>query len=170
LMVVWRPALRRAAGVRCEANRSEPAGLSDAGFEAVGLDERGDESANVVDSGAVHHIPQSFCAGLAGSHLEIHEMKFIAEVRVGVMQILPDPHKGLIKVPPGLDAITVRSRASGNAMRMRCCRSLIIRFRKKRGMKKPRAGTHTSSGRLSKPENATTPAKPRAASTRRDPK
>src|SRR5580704_12435029 len=54
--------------------------LSHAGAEAIGLDKSAHERANVVDASAVDQIAEGFGARLAGAHLEIDEMKFVAEV------------------------------------------------------------------------------------------
>jgi hypothetical protein len=78
--------------------------LSDAGAEAVGLNESADEGANVIDAGALDQIAQSFGAGLAGAHLEVDQMKFVAEIGMGVVQILADAHQGLIESESGFDA------------------------------------------------------------------
>ena len=78
--------------------------LGDAGAEAVGLDERADEGANVIDSGAVDEIAQGFGAGFAGAHFEVDEMEFVAEIGVGVVEILADAHQGLIEGESGFDA------------------------------------------------------------------
>ena len=79
-------------------------GLGDAGAEAVGLDERADQGANVIDAGAVDEIAQGFGAGLAGAHFEVDEMEFVAEIGMGVMQIFADAHQGLIEGESGFDA------------------------------------------------------------------
>ena len=78
--------------------------LGDAGTEAVGLDESADQGANVIDAGAVDHVAQSFGPGLAGAHLEVDQVKFIAEVGMGVVQILADAHQGLVQGQAGFDA------------------------------------------------------------------
>src|SRR5260370_39133576 len=70
--------------------RVNPQSLSDAGAEAIGLDESAHQRANVIHTGAVDQIAQGFCAGLAGAHLEVHEMEFVAEVGMGVVQIFAD--------------------------------------------------------------------------------
>jgi hypothetical protein len=62
--------------------------LSDAGAEAIGLNQGSDEGANVVDAGAVHKISQSLDARLAGAHFEIDQVKFVAEIGMGVVEIL----------------------------------------------------------------------------------
>src|ERR1039458_1522970 len=72
-------------------------GLGDAGAEAVGLNESADEGTNVIDSSAIDEIAQSFGAGLAGAHLEVDQMELVAEVGMGVVQILADAHEGEIE-------------------------------------------------------------------------
>src|ERR1700691_320616 len=78
--------------------------LSHARAEAVGLDERADERANVIDAGAVDEIAEGFSTGLASAHLEIDEVTFVAEIGRGVMQVLADTHQGLVERQSGLDA------------------------------------------------------------------
>src|SRR3984885_13235396 len=79
-------------------------GLGDAGAEAIGLDEGTDQRTDVIDAGAIDQIAQSFGAGLAGAHLKVDQMKFVAEIGVGVMQVLADAHQGLVKSQAGFHA------------------------------------------------------------------
>ena len=78
--------------------------LRDAGAEAVGLDEGADQGADVIDTGAVDEIAESFGARLAGAHFEVDEMEFVAEIGMGVMEILADAHESLIEGESGFDA------------------------------------------------------------------
>ncbi len=79
-------------------------GLGDAGAEAIGLNQRAHQRADVVNPGAVHQVAQSFGAGLTGAHLEVDQMEFVAEIGVGVVQILANAHQGLIEGEPRFDA------------------------------------------------------------------
>ena len=79
-------------------------GLSHAGTEAVSLNQCTNKGADVVNTGALHQVPQSFGARLAGAHLEIHEVKFITEIGVSVMEILADAHQRLIESQSRFDA------------------------------------------------------------------
>ena len=78
--------------------------LSDAGAEAVGLDESADQRTDVIDSGAIDKVAQGFGAGLAGAHFEINQMEFVAEIRMGVVEIFADTHESLIEGESGFDA------------------------------------------------------------------
>ena len=145
-------------------------GLSHAGAETIGLNECADQGANVIHASAVDEIAQGFGPGLAGAHLEIDQMKFVAEVGISVMQLFTDAHQCLVEGKASFHANDCQIERVGKPMRMRRWRSLIIRFKKKRGKKKPKAGTQTSMGTLSKPEKRMTPARPRSASMMRAPK
>ena len=79
-------------------------GLSDAGAEAICLNQCTNQRADVVNSGAIDQVAEGFRAGLAGAHLEIDEMKLIAEVGMGVVQILADAHQSLVERQAGFDA------------------------------------------------------------------
>src|ERR1700746_4222890 len=68
--------------------RVDPQSLRDAGAEAIGLDQSAHQRTKIIHAGAVDEIAQSFSPGLAGAHLKVHEMKFVAEVGMGVMQVL----------------------------------------------------------------------------------
>src|ERR1700736_104844 len=78
--------------------------LGNAGTEAVGLDESGDQGANIVNPGADHQIAKGLGARLSGTHLKIDQMKFVAQIGVGIMQIAADAHHGLIEGESGFDA------------------------------------------------------------------
>src|SRR5882762_7072631 len=78
--------------------------LGNAGTEAVGLDESGDQGANIVNAGADHQIAEGLGARLSGTHLKIDQMKLVAKIGVGIMQIAPDAHHGLIEGESGFDA------------------------------------------------------------------
>src|SRR5579872_315715 len=92
-------------------------GLGYAGAEAIGLNERSDERANVIYAGAIDKITKRFNAGLAGAHFEIHEVEFLAEIGMGMMQIDSDPHQGLIEGESGFNAddSEIESVGQGNA-------------------------------------------------------
>src|SRR5580692_2476407 len=78
--------------------------LGNAGAEAVGLDERAHERANVVDASAVDEIAQGFGTRLSGAHFEIDQVKFIAQVGMGVMQVFANAHQRLVQRQSGFDA------------------------------------------------------------------
>src|SRR3984893_11326456 len=78
--------------------------LGNAGTEAVGLDEGGDQGANIVNPGADHQIAEGLGARLSGTHLKIDQMKLVAQIGVGIMQIAADAHHGLIEGESGFDA------------------------------------------------------------------
>ena len=72
-------------------------GLGDAGAEAVCLNQCTNKRADVVNTGAIDKIAQSFSTGLAGAHLEVDQMKFVAEIGMGVVQILTYAHQSLVE-------------------------------------------------------------------------
>src|ERR1700736_4375344 len=78
--------------------------LGNAGTEAVGLDESGDQGTNIVNAGADHQIAEGLGARLSGTHLKIDQMKLVAKIGVGMMQIAADAHHGLIEGKSGFDA------------------------------------------------------------------
>src|SRR5580658_5131323 len=78
--------------------------LRHARSKTVGLNQRAHQRTNVIDASAFHQVAESFGAGLAGTHLQIHQVKLIAQVGMGVVQILAYPHQGLIECQPSLDA------------------------------------------------------------------
>src|SRR5216683_1210399 len=88
-----------AEGVGVHAER-----LGNAGTEAVGLDESGDQGTNIVNPGADHQIAEGLGARLSGTHLKIDQMKLVAKIGVGIMQIAADAHHGLIEGESGFDA------------------------------------------------------------------
>ena len=79
-------------------------GLSDAGTEAIGLNQCTNQGADIVNPGAIDQITQSLGAGLAGAHLEVDQVELIAEIGMGVVQILAHAHQRLIERKSGLDA------------------------------------------------------------------
>src|SRR2546423_12003955 len=81
-----------------------PKGLSDAGAEAICLNQCTNKRTDVVNSGAVDEVTESLGAGLAGTHLEVHEMELVAEVGVGMVQVLADPGQCLVEGKAGFDA------------------------------------------------------------------
>ena len=81
-----------------------PKGLSDAGAEAICLNQCTNKRTDVVNSGAVDEVTESLGAGLAGTHLEVHEMELVAEVGVGMVQVLADPGQCLVEGEAGFDA------------------------------------------------------------------
>ena len=81
-----------------------PEGLSDAGAEAICLNQCTNQRADIVNSGAIHQVTESFRAGLAGAHLEIYKMELIAEVRVRVVQILAYSSQSLVEREARFDA------------------------------------------------------------------
>ena len=78
--------------------------LRNAGAEAIGLDQSGDQGANIIDAGAIDEIAQGFGARFAGAHFEVDQVEFVAEVGMSVMQVFSDAHQGLIKGEAGLHA------------------------------------------------------------------
>src|SRR5215831_14088040 len=81
-----------------------PEGLSDARAEAICLYQCTNQCADVVNTGPLDQVPQGLSAGLAGAHFEVYEMEFIAEVGMGMVEVLPNAHQGLIERQSGLDA------------------------------------------------------------------
>jgi hypothetical protein len=78
--------------------------LSDAGAEAVGLNESADQGADVIDTGAINQIAQGLGPGFAGTHFEVDQMEFVAEIGMSVVEILADAHERLIEGESGFDA------------------------------------------------------------------
>src|SRR5437763_14915291 len=78
--------------------------LADAGSETIGVYQGGDQRADIVDSGALDEVSQGLSPGLASTHFEIHEIKFVAEIRVGVSQVFSNTHQSLVKCESDLDA------------------------------------------------------------------
>jgi len=89
---------------RAEGVGMHPEGLGDAGAEAVGLNQSTNKRADVVNARAIYQISESFCTRLSGTHLQIDQVKLIAEIRMGMMQVLADAQHGLIKSEAGLYA------------------------------------------------------------------
>ena len=89
----------RAEGVGMHAQ-----GLGDAGAEAIGLNQCTNQGTDVVNPGSVDQVAEGFGAGLAGAHLEVDQMEFIAEIGMGVVQILAHAHQGLVEGESGFDA------------------------------------------------------------------
>ncbi len=73
----------RAEGVGMHAE-----GLSDAGSEAVGLYQCTNKRTNVVNPSAVHQVTESIRTRLPGAHLQIDQVELVAEVGMGMMQVL----------------------------------------------------------------------------------
>ena len=55
-------------------------------------------------AGALDEVSQGLSPGLASTHFEIHEIKFVAEIRVGVSQVFSNTHQSLVKCESDLDA------------------------------------------------------------------
>jgi hypothetical protein len=81
-----------------------PESLGDAGPEAVGLYQCTNKRTDVVNTGALDQVTEGLGAGLAGAHLEIDQVEFIAQVGMGMVQILPDAVQRLIQGEASLDA------------------------------------------------------------------
>ena len=81
-----------------------PEGLGDAGAEAISLNQCTNQRADVVNPGSVDEVTEGFHAGLAGAHFEVHEVELIAQVGVGMVQILADAGKSLVEREAGLNA------------------------------------------------------------------
>src|SRR5437667_6282142 len=96
--------LRSLTALRSQRFRVHAQRRSDACAEAVSLDERSDQSPNIVNAGAIAEIAQRLRARLAGPHLEIHKIKFIAQIGMRVLEIFPDAHKRLIEGETDLHA------------------------------------------------------------------
>jgi hypothetical protein len=79
-------------------------GLGNAGAEAISLDQCTHKRTDIVNPSPIDQIPQRFRARLSGSQLEVDEMKFITQVRMCVMEILPDPHEGLVQSQASFNA------------------------------------------------------------------
>src|SRR5215467_7382798 len=78
--------------------------LRDARSKTVSLYECTNEGADVVNSGALNQVAESFGAGFAGAHFQVDEVKLVAEVGMSVVKILANAHQSLIESEPGLDA------------------------------------------------------------------
>ena len=74
-----------------------PEGLRDAGAEAVGLNQCANQRADVVNSGAVDQVTEGFRARFAGAHLEVDQMELVAEIGVGMVEILAYAHQSLVE-------------------------------------------------------------------------
>src|SRR5436189_23291 len=59
---------------------------------------------NLQTSAALAQMAQRLRARLAGPHLEIHKIKFIAQIGMRVLEIFPDAHKRLIEGKTDLHA------------------------------------------------------------------
>ena len=79
-------------------------GLGDAGAEAIGLNQCTHKRADVVNAGAIDQVAEGLGAGLAGAHFEVDQMEFIAQIGMGMVQILADAHQGLVERQAGFDA------------------------------------------------------------------
>src|SRR5712671_2586726 len=79
-------------------------GLSDAGSEAVGLYQCTNKRTNVVNPGSVHQIAESFRTGFTCTHFQIYQVELVAEVGMGVVQVLAYPHQCLIEGQAGFHA------------------------------------------------------------------
>jgi hypothetical protein len=64
-------------------------GLGDAGSEAVGLNQGGDQGADVIDAGALGEIAERLDARFAGAGFEIEEMEFAAQFGMRVRRSSP---------------------------------------------------------------------------------
>src|SRR5437868_5389287 len=71
--------------------------LADAGSKAIGLYQSGNQCADIVYAGALDEVSQGLSPGLARPHFEVHQIKLVAEIRVGVSQVFSDPHQSLVK-------------------------------------------------------------------------
>ena len=78
--------------------------LGDAGAKTIGLDQSADERTNVIDPGTVDEIAQRFHARFTGPHFKIDQMKFVAEIGMGMVQVLADAEERLIERQAGLHA------------------------------------------------------------------
>ena len=116
-------------------------GLSDAGSEAIGLNQGADQGADVVDAGALGEIAQSFDARLAGAGFEIEEMEFGAQFGMRVAEVVADAHHGLIERQSGFDAdygeIECVGKAEADAALAFGC---IFRLSRNRGSEKAESG------------------------------
>src|SRR5271169_4663518 len=89
----------RAEGVGMHAE-----GLGDAGAEAISLNQCTNKRTDIVNPGAVYQITEGLGTGFTGPHLEVHKMELIAEIGVGMAQILAHTRQRLVKRKAGLDA------------------------------------------------------------------
>src|ERR1700730_15328847 len=71
--------------------------LGDAGAEAICLNQCTNKGADVVNSGAIDQVAQGLGAGRASPHLKIHQVEVIAQIDMGMMEVLPNPHQSLVK-------------------------------------------------------------------------
>jgi hypothetical protein len=79
-------------------------GLGNAGAEAISLDQCTHKRTDIVNPSPINQISQGFRARLSGSQFEVDKVKFIAQIRVRVMEILSDPHESLVKSQASFDA------------------------------------------------------------------
>ena len=79
-------------------------GLGNAGTEAICLNQCTNKRTDVVNAGAIDQIAQGIGTRLAGAHLEIYQVEFIAQIGMGVVQILAHAHKGLVEGEAGFNA------------------------------------------------------------------
>ena len=79
-------------------------GLGNAGAEAISLDQCTHKRTDVVNPSAIDQISEGLGARFSGAQFEVQEVKFIAQVGVRVMEVLADPHEGLVKSETSLNA------------------------------------------------------------------
>src|SRR5438094_2111801 len=142
---------------------------SDACAEAVSLDERSDQSPNLVNAGATAVISQRLRARLAGPHLEIHKIKFIAQIGMRVLEIFPDAHKRLIEGKTDLHADDREIKRIGQRDRDATLAVFDHALQHETGTKNPKPPTPIISRRSKPCSTATTPSIPTKASSMRLP-
>jgi hypothetical protein len=89
---------------RAEGVGMHPKSLGDAGAEAVGLNQCTNEGADIVNTGSVHQVSQGFGSRLPGAHFQIDQMEFVAQIGMGMMQVLAHSHEGLVERQAGFYA------------------------------------------------------------------
>ncbi len=101
--------------------------IRDAGAESQGLDQKADETANIVQSGAFGQIPQRHLALDTRSRLRIHQSELGRELRMTEAQLIRDALDRRRQPSPASTQTTSMSSASGKPFRSRFWRASTIR-------------------------------------------
>src|SRR5215472_2739972 len=81
-----------------------PQRLSNAGAKPLGLNQHGHQCLDVFQARSATQLAQGFDARLTDSHLQIHKLKFVAELGMRNPQFLGYAHQCLIEAKASLDA------------------------------------------------------------------
>ena len=117
-----------------------PERLGHAGTETVGLNKSSHQRANIVYAGALDQVAQRLGPRLAGSHLQVYQMKLVAQLRMRVVQILAHPHHSLIQCQPGFDADDGEIQCVGQPQLDSLLAALDLAFQCESWRKKPESG------------------------------